>query len=149
MVRSLAEVLAIFCGGLFFGAALYVSLVQHPAALETGNDFAVRFFPAMYGRAAVLQASLASIGCAAAIAAWLAGAGPLWLAAAVLLGSVVPFTLVVIKPVNDALLQGGNFSPVELGVLLGRWGYLHWARTVASGLSFVMCLVAIVRRAAS
>jgi hypothetical protein len=23
--------------GLFFGAALYISLVQHPAALETGR----------------------------------------------------------------------------------------------------------------
>ena len=147
MVRRLAEVVAIFCCGLFFGAALYISLVQHPAALETGNDdFAARFFPAMYGRAAVFQASVASIGCAAAIVAWLAGAGRLWLAAAVLLGSVVPFTLVVIKPVNDALLQGGNVSPVELGVLLGRWGYLHWARTVASGLSFVTCLIGIVRQ---
>ena len=144
MVRRLAEVLAILCGGLFFGAALYISLVQHPAALETGNDFAARFFPAMYGRAAVLQASLASIGCAAAIAAWLGGAGRLWLAAAVLLGSVVPFTLVVMKPVNDALLHGGNVSPVELNVLLVRWGYLHWARTVASGLSFVTCLIGIV-----
>ena len=147
MVRRLAEVLAIFCSGVFFGAALYTSLVQHPAALETGNDFAARFFPAMYGRAAALQASLALIGCAAAIAAWLGGAGRLWLAAAVLLGSVVPFTLVIIKPVNDALLQGGNVSPVELGVLLVRWGYLHWARTVASGLSFVMCLIGIVRQA--
>ena len=146
MIRRLAEVVAIFCGGLFFGAALYISLVQHPATLETGNDFAARFFPAMYGRAAVFQASLASIGCAAAIAAWLAGAGRLWLAAAVLLGSVVPFTLVVIKPVNDALLHGGNVSPVELNVLLVRWGYLHWARTVASGLSFVTCLIGIVRR---
>ena len=147
MVRRLAEGLAIFCCAVFFGAALYISLVQHPAALETGNDFAARFFPAMYGRAAALQASLAVIGCAAAIAAWLGGAGRLWLAAAVLLGSVVPFTLVVIKPVNDALLQGGNVLPVELGVLLGRWGYLHWARTVASGLSFVMCLIGIVRQA--
>jgi hypothetical protein len=146
MVRRLAEVLAIFCCAVFFGAALYISLVQHPAALETGNDFAARFFPAMYGRAAVLQASLALIGCAAAIVAWLAGAGRLWLAAAVLLGSVVPFTLVVIKPVNDALLEGGNVSPVELDVLLVRWGYLHWARTVASGLSFVTCLIGIVRQ---
>jgi hypothetical protein len=48
--------------------------------------------------------------------------------------------------VNDALLEGGNVSPVELDVLLGRWGYLHWARTVASGLSFVTCLIGIVRQ---
>jgi uncharacterized membrane protein len=67
----------------------------------------------------------------------------MWLAAAVLLGSVVPFTLVVIKPLNDALLQGVDVSAVELGALLVRWGYLHWARTVASGLAFSLCLVGV------
>jgi Anthrone oxygenase len=141
-----AKLLATFCCGVFFGAALYISLVQHPAALETGNDFAARFFAPMYGRAAVLQASLALVGCAAAIAAWLKGAGRLWLAAAVLIGSAVPFTLIVIQPVNDMLLQGREVAPAEIGALLVRWGYLHWARTVASGLAFVACLVDIVRR---
>jgi len=144
MARDLAEGLATFCCGVFFGAALYISLVQHPAAIETGIDFAVRFFPAMYRRAAVFQASLALIGCAAAIAAWLRGAGRVWLAVAVLLGGVVPFTLVVMKPVNDALLQGSAL-PAEFEALLVRWGNLHWARTVASGLAFVICLFGIAR----
>src|SRR5262249_48467276 len=147
-VLEVTKLLASFCCGAFFGAALYISLVQHPATLETGNEFAARFFPLMYRRAAVLQASLASAGCAAAIATWLSGAGRLWLAAAVLIGSVVPFTLIVIKPVNDALFQGHELAPVELGALLVRWGYLHWARTVASGLAFVACLVGVVRRGA-
>ena len=147
-MREITKLLATLCCGMFFGAALYISLVQHPAALETGNDFAARFFAPMYGRAAVLQASLAVVGCAAAIAAWLSGAGRLWLAAAILLGSVVPFTLLVMKPVNDALLHGRDVSPVELGALLVRWGHLHWARTVASGLAFISFLVGCRTRAA-
>jgi len=93
----------------------------------------VRFFPSMYRRAAVVQASLALVGCAAALTTWLRGAGRMWLTVGVLLGSVVPFTLLVIKPVNDALMQGGDVSRPELGTLLVRWSYLHWARTVASG----------------
>jgi len=40
----MSKLLATFCGDVFFRAALYISLVQHPAALETGQDFAVRFF---------------------------------------------------------------------------------------------------------
>jgi hypothetical protein len=136
-----AKLLATLCCGVFFGAALYISLVQHPAALETGNDFARRFFRPMYRRAAVLQASLALVGCAGGIAAWLSGAGHLWLAAAVLIGSAVPFTLIVIKPVNDALLQGRELAPAELRALLVRWGYLHWARTAASGFAFLLCLI--------
>ena len=140
------KLVATFCCGVFFGAALYISLVQHPAALESGTDFATRFFSPMYRRAAVLQASLALVGCASAIAAWLRGGGSLWLAAAILIGSAVPFTLIVIKPVNDALLQGRELAPAELAALLVRWGYLHWPRTIASGLAFVACLVDVVRR---
>jgi Domain of unknown function (DUF1772) len=142
------KLVATLCCGAFFGAALYISLVQHPATLETGNDFAMRFFPPMYGRAAIVQAGLAVAGCIAGVLAWLRGAGRWWLVAAVLLGSVVPFTLIVIRPVNDALLLGGDISAIEVDALLVRWGYLHWARTVASGLAFLTCLVAIVRRAA-
>ena len=131
-----------FCCGVFFGAALYISVVQHPAALETGNDFAARFFGPMYRRAAVLQASLAVLGCAAAIAAWLSGAGRLWLAAGVLIGSVVPFTLIVIKPVNDALLHNRDAAS-GVGALLKRWGHLHWIRTFVSALAFTTCLIAL------
>lgn len=147
-MREAAKLLATLCCGVFFGAALYISLVQHPAALEAGTEFAARFFPPMYGRAAVLQATLASVGCAAAIAAWLRGAGRLWLAAAVLLGTAVPFTLVFISPVTDALLQAGGVSSGDLGALLVRWGYLHGVRTVASGLAFVWCLMGFRPRAA-
>jgi hypothetical protein len=146
-LNDVTKLLATLCCGVFFGAALYISLVQHPAAIETGTDFAARFFPPMYGRAAILQASFASVGCAAAFAAWLRRASPIWLAAAVLLGSVVPFTLAVIQPVNDALLHGGDVSGVELGAHLVRWGYLHWVRTVASGLAFLLCLVGVRRGA--
>jgi hypothetical protein len=145
---EITKLVATLCCGVFFGAALYVSLVQHPATLETGNDFAIRFFPPMYGRAAIMQASVAVVGCVAGVLAWLSGAGRWWLVAAVLLGSVVPFTLIVIGPVNDALLRGGDVPTIEVNALLVRWGYLHWARTVASGLAFVTCLVAMVRRAA-
>jgi Domain of unknown function (DUF1772) len=137
---EITKLLATFCCGVFFGAALYISLVQHPAALETGYDFAARFFRPMYRRAAILQASLALIGCAAALAAWLSGAGRLWLAAAVLIGSVVPFTLFVIKPVNNALLQDKVVAS-EVSALLIRWGHLHWARTAVSGAAFAACLV--------
>ena len=102
---EVTKLIATFCCGVFFGAALYIPLVQHPATVEIGNDFAVRFFRPMYRRAAGLQASLAVIGCASVIAAWLSGADEVWLGAAVLIGSVVPFTLIVIKRTNDPLLQ--------------------------------------------
>ena len=54
-MHEITKLLATFCCGVFFGAALYISLVQHPAAVETGTDFAGRFFRPMYRRAAILQ----------------------------------------------------------------------------------------------
>lgn len=144
-MAGLLAFVATFCCGVFFGAALYVSLVQHPAALETGADFAARFFGPMYRRAAALQASLALAGSAAGVLAWWSTAQNLWLAGAVLLFGSVPFTLFVIKPVNDALIAGsGGDRP---GALLGRWARLHWVRTAASGLAFIACLAALLGRA--
>ena len=140
-----SEFLATFCCGLFFGAALYVSLVQHPAAQETGVDFAARFFGPMYRRAAVMQATLALIGFLAGSAAWWNAAGGLWLAAALLLVCSVPFTLLIIKPVNDVLLAG-NRPIEERRALLLRWGRLHWMRTIAGGLAFAASVFALLRR---
>jgi hypothetical protein len=62
VVRSLAT----FCCAVFFGAALYISLVQHPAAHEAGNAIYLGYFPAMYRRAAVLQGGTAVLGFLAA-----------------------------------------------------------------------------------
>ena len=50
-----------------------------------------------------MQASLAIVGTLLSIAAWFGGADITWLAAGLLLGAVVPFTLVVIAPTNKQL----------------------------------------------
>jgi hypothetical protein len=59
---------------------------------------------------------------------------------------VVPYTLVVIRPTNDRLLDPalGPDTP-EAQRLLRRWGSLHWVRT---GLSLV-ALVWMLRLLAS
>ena len=64
----IVESVARMCAGLPAGAAAYVSLVQHPAAMQLGTSAAVRFFGPMYARAAPIRASLALLGSPAA--AW-------------------------------------------------------------------------------
>ena len=59
--------------------------------------------------------------------------GALWFMASVLLAFVVPFTLWVMKPVNDQLLAPPlDPSAAEVPGLLHRWSFLHGVR---SGLS--------------
>ena len=76
----LFELIATLCAGLFAGAAIYISLVEHPARLECGTELAVTEFGPSYRRAAVMQASLAAVGFPAAGMAWIEGHGLMVLA---------------------------------------------------------------------
>jgi len=116
---------------LFAGGALYVSLVEHPARLAAGPPMAVAQFRTSYPRGARLQGGLAVLGTLGAIGAWLGGAPIGWLVAGILLGLVVPYTLVVIFPTNRRLLDRA-LSPdaPEARRLLRRWGALHAVRTL-------------------
>jgi hypothetical protein len=133
------ELVALLCTGLFAGAAIYVSLVEHPARLECGPALAIAEFGPSYRRGAVMQASLAVGGCLAAVAGWTQGSATPVLIAGVLLGSAVPFTLIAILPTNKRLLDAGldRGSP-EAAALLARWGRLHAVRSVASGAAFLL-----------
>ena len=100
-----ALIIAAGCAGLFAGAAIYINAVEHPARVSCGSELALREFVPSYRRGTVMQASLATVGCAIGLwSAWLLDDG--WvLLAAVLLGTVVPFTLMVILPTNKRLLD--------------------------------------------
>jgi hypothetical protein len=135
------ELIATLCTGLFAGAALYVNLVEHPARLETGTALALRQWRPSYRRATVMQASLAITGLLAAVGAWLQGRGAPVLMAGLLLGSVVPFTLIVIFPTNRQLSDSGldEASP-RTAALLGAWNRLHAVRSAAALVAFVVFL---------
>ncbi len=66
---------------------------------------------------------------------------------AVCLGAVVPFTLVVIRPTNNRLLDPA-FDPQspDASRLLVRWGRLHAIRSAPSGLAFGLLLVRLTAR---
>lgn len=116
---------------------MYITLVEHPARLECGTTLAATEFGPSYRRAAMMQATLAAVGFLAGLAAWAYRGGPLLLIGAILLGLVIPFTLIVIMPTNKRLLDPGlDRSSEKATALLLRWGRLHALRSVASGISF-------------
>ena len=128
---------------LFAGAAVYISLVEHPARLLCPTAHAVEQWRPSYKRATVMQASLAIAGSLLAIAAWLTGAGIVWLLAGLLLGSIVPFTLIVMWPTNKQLEEPGLDTTDKLAQsLLVRWGRLHAVRSALSLLALILMLFA-------
>jgi len=133
----LFELIATLCAGLFAGAAIYITLVEHPARLECGTELAATEFGPSYRRATLMQASLAAVGLASAIVAWIQGRGPIVLVGGLLLGTVIPFTLLVILPTNKRLLGPGlDRRSAEAAALLERWGRLHAVRSVLSAVAF-------------
>ena len=133
--------LATACAGVFFGAAIYINLVEHPARVSCGTELAVREFGPSYRRAAAMQGGLAVLGCLVGLlSAWLVNDGQVAVAA-VLLGLVVPVTLLLIYPTNKQLLDPGlDRGSSRAAGLLARWNRLHAIRSVLSGLAFALFL---------
>jgi len=142
----LFELLAIVCAGLFAGAALYITFVEHPARLECGTALAATEFGPSYRRATVMQASLAALGLVAATVAWAQGRGVIVLVGGLLLGIVIPFTLLVILPTNQRLLRPDlDRGSVEARQLLERWGRLHAVRSATSAIGFLVLVAHLAR----
>ena len=141
MLHQFAEFIAVLSCSLFAGASVYINLVEHPARMECGVETAATEFPPSYRRATVMQAMLAALGLLSSIAVWLTGATFWWLVGGVTLGSVVPFTLIVILPTNKQLLNPAlDKRSAQAGQLLTRWGKLHAVRSVLSALALLLFL---------
>lgn len=150
MMREIAEFISLLASALFAGAAVYITFVEHPARMQCGVEIAATEFAPSYRRATMMQATCAALGLLASIAAWLAGASYLWLFAGVLLGSVIPFTLIAILPTNKQLLNPElDRRSADAERLLTRWGRLHAVRSVLSGLALLLFLYLLIRHKAA
>ena len=140
-LQTSMEFVATLCCALFAGAAVYVNAVEHPARMSCGTEAAVTEWAPSYERATWMQAPLAVVGMVSAVIAWLAGSSGWWLLGGILLGLVVPFTLVVIMPTNKRLLSSDLAKgSEETRRLLEKWNVLHGVRTALSVVALVLFL---------
>jgi uncharacterized membrane protein len=140
MIQAL-QFVAAFCTAIFAGAALYINVVEHPARMRGDTRSALTQWAPSYKRATRMQAPLAVIGLCTAMAAWLLGASVWWLVAGLLIGAVVPVTLIGIMPTNRMLLATDpEAASAEARVVLERWSQLHAVRTALSLVAFALLL---------
>ena len=145
-MRQIAEFVAVLACALFTGAAIYITFIEHPARMQCGVEIAATEFAPSYRRATAMQATCAAVGLVSSVAAWLDGAGFSWLVAGLLLGSVIPFTLIAILPTNKRLLSPElDRRSDEARHLLARWGRLHAVRTILSAMALLLflCLLTV------
>src|SRR5262247_1378791 len=140
------QFVAILSCTLFAGAALYINLAEHPARMQCGTELAATVFGPSYHRAAAMQVPLALAATVSALVSWWLDGSILWIAGALLILAVVPYTLIVILPTNKRLLTPGiDRNSRDTHLLLVRWGRLHALRTIASLSATVVFLIAALR----
>ena len=136
--------LALVVAALFTGAAFYVNFAEQPARFQLDDRALLTEWKPAYSRGVLMQASLAMLGFLLGIVAWWqTGLGAFLLGALYILAPW-PWTLLVIKPVNDALMAT---DPAKAGpetrALLVRWNRLHAVRTLLGATAVVCFLFAV------
>jgi hypothetical protein len=136
-----AATFATIVAALFAGAAIYVNVAEQPARLALADGPMLAQWQQSYPRAASMQASLAIVGGALALIAWFMLADWRWLLAALLMLANWPYTLICIKPTNDALkgMQAATAGP-EARRLVERWGTLHAGRSCLGAAATLVCI---------
>jgi hypothetical protein len=140
----LAAHLATVVCAVFAGAAIYVNVAEQPARLALADGPLLAQWQASYPRAASMQASLAIVGGVLAVIAYFVLLDWRWLLAAILILANWPYTLIGIKPTNDALKSIQSVAAgTEARRLVERWGTLHAGRSALGAAATLACVWAL------
>jgi len=142
----LAGQFALTTAAIFTGAAVYVSLCEQPARLQLDDRALLTEWKPSYKHGAAMQAPLALIGTALGVAAWWQSGGWLWLIGAIVILANWPYTLLIIKPINDRLMATDPAAAgSQVRTLIEKWGRLHAGRAGLGALTTVLFLWASLR----
>lgn len=139
--------LGLVAAGLFTGAALYINVAEQPARLTLDDRALLAEWKPAYKRGALMQAPLALLSCLLGLIAWWQMTHPGFLIGGIAMLAQLPWTLIIIKPVNDTLLAT---EPSQAGpqtrALIVRWGALHGVRTALGAFAIAAFLWACLSR---
>lgn len=138
--------LVLTVSAVFTGAAIYVNVAEQPARLMLDSKSLLTEWKPSYHRGAIMQASLAMIAGALAIACYFVTYDWRWLFGAALILAPWPFTMFVIMPTNNRLKS----TPIKAAnkttrALIVKWGQLHAVRTALGAAATVVFLWTLVR----
>jgi Anthrone oxygenase len=140
-------VLALTATAIFTGAAFYVNVAEQPARLSLDDRALLAEWKPAYKRGAAMQAPLALLGFVLGLIAWWQTAQTGFLLGALAMLAPLPWTLIRIKPINDALLatEPDKAGP-QTRALISKWGVLHSARTAFGAVATLGFLWACISR---
>jgi hypothetical protein len=141
----LLGLLALVAAAIFAGAAFYVNVAEQPARLTLDDRALLTEWKPAYKRGAAMQAPLALVGFLLGMLAWRQVPHPGFLIGAIAIIAPWPWTLIVIKPVNDALLATElDRAGPPTRALIVKWGTIHAVRTALGALAAIAFLWALM-----
>ena len=139
--------LALTVAAIFTGAALYVGVAEQPARLLLDDRALLTEWKPSYKRGAAMQASIALAGFLLGLIAWWQTSHSGFLIGAIAMIAPWPWTLIGIKPTNDALLATElERAGPPTRALVVKWGALHAVRTALGALATLGYLWACLSR---
>jgi hypothetical protein len=133
--------LALIVASLFSGAAVYINVAEQPARLRLDDRALLMEWKPAYKHGFAMQASLAVVGSAAAVAAWWVSRNWLWLLGACVLLANWPYTLIGMMPTNRRLMTTdlGSAGPGSRS-MIEKWSRLHAVRTCLGFIATIIFL---------
>jgi Domain of unknown function (DUF1772) len=139
--------LALVVASLFSGVAFYVNFAEQPARLQLDDKALLTEWKPSYRRGFVMQATLAMLAFFLGAIAWWQTGIAAFLIGALLILAPWPWTLLVMKPVNDKLV-GTDLAKAgpDTRATLHQWNRLHAVRTLVGAAAVISFLFAASAR---
>jgi hypothetical protein len=140
--------ITLVASGIFTGAAIFINVAEHPARISCLQDspgFVLKQWRQSYQRAAIMQALLAASTFLFGVLSYFCYQKQfpfMWLCASIMFGSIIPFTLVFMMPINHYLQSAHAGDAVS--EKLQKWEQLHGVRSVVSTFSFLIFVWCVV-----
>ena len=128
------KIISTMSAGFFSGGCAVIAFCTQPAILDLDDKTALVATQKILPRARPMPLSVI-LGTASSFGAYVLsrqnGKGDLaWLAGAIVFGATLPYTAVLIGPINGSILKD-EVAESDARRLLAKWLNYHWIRTVA------------------
>lgn len=124
---------------VIFGYGFSATAISYPAMMASKRETAVDYFSPFFHKSAHMQLilSLAVIPVSLAISYFTGNWW--WLAGSLILQFSGPYTIFILMPVNNRIMEeGADINSEQMTKDLGSWGRLHFPRTLLAGAIFIL-----------